>query len=63
MTTHLEAQISENTEGFELTVTLTSSTTYWTSRPARLEAENWDEALEEATQQVRSLRRTLGLTP
>ena len=61
MKTHLEAQISENVLGFELTITLTSGTDHWTSRPARLEAETWDEALTEARGQVFALRRTLGL--
>lgn len=59
--THIEYQVSENVNGFELVVTITSGTSYWTSKPARLEAETWEQAHREAGAQVLALRTTLGL--
>jgi hypothetical protein len=58
--THLEYQVSENVNGFELVITLTGLTS-WTSRPARLEAETWEQAMAEAAGQVRALRAVLEL--
>lgn len=58
---YIEHQVSETSDGFELVVTISSDNCYWTSRPARLEAETWLQAVQEAGQQVAVLRRTLGL--
>lgn len=59
---HLECQISETAHGFDLVVTITAGTSRWTSKPARLEAETWDEAHREAGFQLTALRNILGLS-
>ncbi len=62
MNVHTELQVSENgSGGFEMVVTLVTDKSYWTSRPARLEARNWSQAVDEATAQVRQLRAALGV--
>jgi hypothetical protein len=61
MKTHLETQVSGTAARFQMVITLTTGESYWTSRPARLQAETREQALAEASGQVRQLRKTLNL--
>lgn len=58
----LESQLAEVDTGvYELTVTITTDISKWISLPARLKADDWEEARIQANDQMASLRTAFGL--